>query len=159
MDAGKQMSDQTETFMNATELEEGFHLPALLLGITHWTASPLHWPFCRHTRSWDPWSVYPSLQENVSLAPCTYETPSFSPFSGAETYPHAATAVQDTAQHSEPARSQRSGDASASLTWRQVLQERNVTLERSSGSISHRWTTTHQDVIPTQQRSLLASTH
>lgn len=67
--------------------------------------------------------------------------------------------ARDTAQHSEPARSQRSGDASASLTWYQSLQERNVTLERSSRSISHRWATTHQDVIPTQQRNPLASTH
>lgn len=90
--------ERSETFMNATEQEEGFHLPAVLLGITQWAVCPLHWPFSWHTRSWDPWSVYPSLQENVSLAPCTYETPSFSPFAGAETYPHAATARYKT-QH------------------------------------------------------------
>lgn len=155
MDAGKQMNNQKEAFINATEVSFTSITGAHALG--HFS-TPLAVLLAHAV-------LGPLERVSVVAGECQFSSlhiwdSQFLPVCWRCNVPtRRHCAGQDTAQHSEPERSQRSGDASASLTRRQSLHERNVTLERSSGSISHRRATTHQDVIPTQQRNPLASTH
>lgn len=57
----------------------------------HWTSVPLQSPLDKHSRTLEPTSVYPVLQEKMAVAPYTVSVPILLPFGGVPRSPQEMT--------------------------------------------------------------------
>lgn len=147
----------TQTFVNLSSQSTRSDL--FILGTAHFASSPDHRPVDRHTRTEDPSSRYPLLQENRTRSPSTYQVPTFLPFCGGGRKPQDTTAYNDRAdnmvnfmkrfQNCQPLHTTMILE---SLAFFQVLHERHMTLESQFGGIAQRWAAAHQDIIPTKSQ-------